>query len=164
MSLSINISKIEDIDCLMKIYEAAVLYMRKCGNLNQWTNGYPSRDVIIKDIIAGVSYTIKDENEQICGVFSMIPGLDPTYGYIEGKWIDDTKPYLTIHRIASNGRVSGIAKTAFDYAVSLTGNVRVDTHKDNAKMQEVLISNGFEYCGIIYLLDGNPRLAYQYVK
>lgn len=161
MSLFISKSIFEDIDSLMTIYEAAVCYMRKCGNINQWINGYPGRDIIIRDIESGVSYTIRDENEQICGVFSMIPGIDPTYRYIEGQWIDDSKPYLTIHRIASNGITSGIAKAAFDYALNITGNVRIDTHEDNAKMQRVLLENGFVYCGIIYLLDGNSRLAYQ---
>jgi len=31
-------------------------------------------------------------------------------------------------------------------------------------MQRLLEKNGFVYCGIIFLADGSPRLAYQRIK
>jgi len=37
----------------------------------------------------------------------------------------------------------------------------VDTHRDNRVMQQIITSQGFTYCGIIYVSDGSPRLAYQ---
>ena len=40
-------------------------------------------------------------------------------------------------------------------------NLKIDTHRDNYPMQKSLKKNGFEYCGIIYLADGNERLAFQ---
>ena len=164
MSFIIQKSKTKDIDSLMAIYEAAIRYMRRCGNNNQWTGGYPGKEVILHDIERGFSYTVYDENGRISGVFSMIDGIDPTYNKIEGEWADDNLPYLTIHRIASNGSSRGIGKAAFDYAKSHAASVRVDTHEDNVKMQELLLNNGFKYCGIIYLANGDPRRAYQYVK
>lgn len=38
---------------------------------------------------------------------------------------------------------------------------RVDTHGDNVIMRRCIERAGFVYCGIIYLLNGDPRLAYQ---
>ena len=38
----------------------------------------------------------------------------------------------------------------------------MDTHRDNAVMQHVMEKNGFKKCGIIYLLSGDPRVAYQW--
>jgi RimJ/RimL family protein N-acetyltransferase len=40
-------------------------------------------------------------------------------------------------------------------------NIRIDTHRDNAIMQHLLEKNGFVKCGIIYVEDGSPRIAYQ---
>ena len=48
-----------------------------------------------------------------------------------------------------------------DYAFSVDGNIRIDTHKDNSIMQHNILKHGFSYCGIIYLLSGDERLAYQ---
>ena len=43
-------------------------------------------------------------------------------------------------------------------------NIRIDTHHDNLVMQKVLNKHGFMKCGVIYLKNGNPRLAYHYEK
>ena len=37
----------------------------------------------------------------------------------------------------------------------------IDTHRDNKIMQHNILKHGFTYCGIIYLLSGDERLAYQ---
>ena len=46
-------------------------------------------------------------------------------------------------------------------AAARTRNIRIDTHRDNRIMQHVLEKFGFTYCGIIYLLSGDERLAFQ---
>lgn len=163
MDLYIRKSKVEDIKRLMKIYEQAIAFMRRCGNMNQWNNGYPNESVIINDINSGVSYSVF-QGDKIVGVFSMIPGADPTYKEIDGAWINNDKPYVTIHRIASDGSCKGVGRIAFDFAKQYSDSVRIDTHKDNTKMQELMASNEFKYCGIINLQSGAPRLAYQYFK
>ena len=38
---------------------------------------------------------------------------------------------------------------------------RQDTHRDNHILQHILKKHGFQYCGIIYLLNGDERLAFQ---
>mgnify|MGYP003296922186 CR=1 FL=1 len=43
-------------------------------------------------------------------------------------------------------------------------NIRIDTHHDNVVMQRLLKKLGFQYCGIIHLENGDPRLAFQYEK
>lgn len=40
----------------------------------------------------------------------------------------------------------------------------IDTHRDNKIMQHNITKHSFTYCGIIYLLSGDERLAYQYVS
>ena len=163
MDLLIKNSKVEDIKQLMKIYEQAILYMRRCGNMNQWVGGYPSESVIISDINSGVSYSVL-QDEKIVGVFSMIPGEDPTYKVIEGKWINTGIPYVTIHRIASDGSCGGIGRTAFDFAKRYYDSIRIDTHKDNISMQTAIERFGFRKCGNIYVKGGAERIAYDYIS
>jgi RimJ/RimL family protein N-acetyltransferase len=39
--------------------------------------------------------------------------------------------------------------------------MRCDTHKDNKIMQHTLEKNGYKYCGVIYLDNGDARVAYE---
>jgi RimJ/RimL family protein N-acetyltransferase len=45
-------------------------------------------------------------------------------------------------------------------------NVRIDTHKDNVPMRNLLKKMGFTHCGVIRLLDKDesPREAYMKVS
>jgi RimJ/RimL family protein N-acetyltransferase len=47
------------------------------------------------------------------------------------------------------------------YCEQRISNIRVDTHKDNLIMQHLLAKSGYEKCGIIFVEDGSPRIAYQ---
>ena len=97
------------------------------------------------------------------GVFVLIDGLEPTYQYIEdGNWLND-EPYITLHRIASDGKIHGVFKSAIDYCKSICVNIRIDTHNNNKIMQKQIEKNGFERCGTIYVKDGSPRIAYQWM-
>lgn len=97
--------------------------------------------------------------------FAFVPGPEPTYSIINGgEWIDDTQEYYVIHRIASLPEDHGIIKTIMDYCFGITNNIRIDTHRDNRIMQHLMQKEGFTYCGIIYLDNGDERLAYQKMR
>ena len=150
-----------DLSAILNVMEAARGIMRASGNPFQWPEGYPTADMVLADIDRSVGYVF-EENGQAVAYFACIPGPDPTYGYIEdGAWIDDTLPYLVIHRIASYPQVHGIFAAIIGFAAARTDNIRIDTHRDNRIMQGLLERHGFTYCGVIYLKNGAPRLAYQ---
>lgn len=157
--MNIRKTNINDLNVVTEIYAFARELMRKNKNPNQWNNSYPEREKIISDIENGVSYVIENNNE-IFGVFTFIIGDDPTYKFIDGKWLND-KPYGTIHRIASNNKKKGILNYCLDFCKSINMNIRIDTHNDNLIMRHLLEKNGFIKCGIIYLQNGSPRIAYQ---
>lgn len=48
-----------------------------------------------------------------------------------------------------------------DYGFSVADNIRIDTHRSNTLMQRALAHAGFSYRGIIFLPNGDERLAYQ---
>ena len=150
-----------DVADILRIYEAARAFMRRSGNLTQWTGGYPSEEIVHTDISRGVSYVLENEAGHLHAVFALIPGDDPTYAYIEGAW-QDASPYATIHRAGSDGTERGTFRTILSFARAQYEHLRADTHADNIPMQNCLQKNGFAYCGIIYLASGDPRRAYEW--
>ena len=137
--------------------------MKSSGNINQWVDGYPSIDVLLSDIRSGNAYLLLRENKAVA-YFAMIDGPDPTYNLItKGSWLNDNS-YGVLHRVESNGEAKGVFKEILLYASEHYSNIRIDTHHDNKIMQRLLEQNEFVYCGIIFLADGSPRLAYQRIK
>ncbi len=157
--MEVRKTTINDLDSILQIYSFAREYMKETGNPNQWKDYRPEREVVIGDIENGNSYVI-EHNAEICGVFAFIIGQDPTYNFIQGQWLND-EPYGTVHRIASNNKFKGVLNCCLRFCQSKTNNIRIDTHKDNLIMQHLLEKNGFTKCGIIYLQNGSPRIAYQ---
>lgn len=160
--IQIRKTRIEEIDCLTDIFDQGRHIMRKSGNLKQWTGGYPAKELIQKDIESGNSYVCLNEKECVIGTFTFIPGKDPTYTHIyEGQWLDNERPYATIHRLAGTESSHGVADACLEWCYTQIQNLRADTHRDNHIMQHILQKHGFQYCGIIYLQNGDERLAYQ---
>lgn len=151
-----NLSQLPQI---MEIYGQARSFMAQTGNPDQWGTAYPTEEMIRQDIENGKSY-VKIENDDVRAVFYFAVEEDPTYGYIDGAWKND-RPYGVIHRIAVGENGKGAAAECFRFAYELCGNLRIDTHEKNIPMQRCLDKNGFQRCGIIYLEDGDPRIAYQ---
>ncbi len=148
-----------DLPRIMPIFDDARRYMRQNGNMEQWSGGYPSADVIRNDIDAGHFFLCLQGND-IAGVFCFFTTGEPTYSVIyEGRWPND-EPYGVIHRIAVAKHRCGVASFCYDWCLTKCHNLRIDTHRDNVPMQQSLQKNGFAYCGIIHLVSGDERLAY----
>ncbi len=161
--LNVRDALYHDFDRVMDIYRIAQDYMIESGNPDQWGHTYPDPELIKTDIREGRCKVIFDE-DGIHGVFAFFKNADPTYGYIEGgSWLNDEE-YVTIHRIAGDGKVRGIFPCAADYCKEISDNVRIDTHEKNTTMQHQVEKNGFIRCGIIYLEDGAPRIAYHWSR
>ena len=107
----------------------------------------------------------------MCATFVLQLGGDKNYDVIErGEWLsgNENRDYLAIHRVAiavaSRGR--GIAAQMISYASDLArerglASLRIDTHEGNVVMRRMLEKNGFTYCGVIYLENGDARVAYE---
>ena len=150
-----------DVDRIMQVLDAAKQVMRNAGNENQWINGYPTVEAVISDIERQGGMVVEDDGV-VVAYFAFLPSPEPTYAAIyEGQWIDDTLPYHVVHRMGGVPTARGIFASAMDYCFEHDPNIRVDTHRDNKIMQHLFTKHGFRYCGIIYLLNGDERLAYQ---
>lgn len=163
-----------DMTDIMKVMEAAKGIMRSSGNMHQWTGGYPSEVVIMSDMERGGSFVVV-EDDRVIAYFALLPSPEPTYDKIyKGEWKDDVQPYHVVHRIASYSDSCHVFRDIMDFCFAVEGctvsgcslspkcrNIRIDTHRDNTIMQHVVTQYGFSYCGIIFLANGEERLAYQ---
>lgn len=155
-----------DIHSIMEIISEAQAYFKEHG-INQWQNNYPNLEIIKNDIDNKNGYVLLKDNIVI-GTAAVSFDGEKTYDSIyNGKWLSSRK-YAVIHRIAiensfkGSGLSSGILKNIEKMCLNKdVHSIKVDTHKENISMQKFLQKNGFQYCGTIYLEDGNPRIAFE---
>ncbi len=161
-------SVIDDIGAIMKIIEQAQANFKKAG-IDQWQDGYPNRESILKDIDNEESYVlIMDGEITATGVVSFQKEQAYTRIY-EGQWLSGGG-YAVIHRVAVAKEYQGrqLSSAFMELAEHLClerelSSVRADTHEQNLPMQTVLKNNGFQYCGVEYLTSGAKRLAFEKV-
>lgn len=163
VKMEIRPARYVDIPAIMETYDIARRFMRSTGNPAQWAGGYPSEKIVAEGMDAGKHF-VCEANGKIVGTFWFGVGDDPTYAKIyDGAWLDDGR-YGVVHRLASNLNVKGVAGHCLGWCFERAGNnLRVDTHRDNCVMQDILGKNGFFKCGIIYLQNGDERIAFQKV-
>lgn len=164
INIKIQPAVAEDLDRLMEIFALARESMHTTGNPNQWTYGYPQREFMAGEIEQGHCYVCRTPKGTIVATFCLLPSPDPTYREIyDGQWLND-EPYHVIHRMASDGSIRGIGKQCIDWCAKRCDNLRIDTHADNHIMQSLAERCGFIRCGIIYVANGTPRIAYQRIS
>ena len=161
MRYTVRTAMKEDLPVILEIYAYARSFMAETGNPNQWGKTNPPEAQLIQDIGRGVLHVL-EADARIHGVFYFAQEEDPTYGVIEdGEWLSG-EPYGVIHRIASDGS-GGIFAAALEYCKLFSDHLRIDTHHDNRIMQHVVQKHGFSRRGIIYIADGSPRIAYEWI-
>ncbi len=170
MTLNIKKTTKSDIDRIMIILGEARKSMGKLG-IDQWQYGYPTRDIVKEDVAVGMSYVVREEgDDEIYATFCIKEGGEPTYANIyEGVWM--TKgDYVAIHRIAvcDAKRGTGMSDKILEFIIDECKkkgiySIKVDTHRGNIPMLKFVERNGFVRCGIIYLADGEERIAFEKV-
>ena len=166
--MNLRKAEISDINHILRIISEAQAQMARLG-IDQWQNGYPNRAAIAADIEGGVGL-ILESSEDIAAYCAAIFGEEPTYARIDdGKWLtDNDSRYVVVHRLAVAERFKkqGVA-TDFMRRVERIAierrcdSFRVDTHHDNLYMQALCARLNFARCGVIYVSDGTPRVAYE---
>lgn len=152
----------EDLPVILEIYQEARSFMAAHGNPDQWKDGYPEEELVMKDMEEKQLYVCQEQGD-IQAVFVFFQGEEPSYRQIhQGSWIN-AEPYGTVHRIASAGKGRGTASFCVDWCLEKCRNLKIDTHRNNIPMQNFLKKKGFTECGVIYIEDGTERLAYQKV-
>ena len=175
--MNIRATTPKDIDAVMAIIEEARGTIAALG-IDQWQNGSPNRAMITEDMARGQGRVVTDDDGAIIGTFALIYTGEPTYDAIYGggwgaadKASDGSVAYIAIHRVAISvaRRGKGVSSAIISYAEEFARilgktSLRIDTHEDNHVMQGAVKKLGFQCRGIIYLENGSPRIAYDYIK
>jgi len=161
-------SRENDLKYIIEIINEAKEFLKE-SKIDQWQQGYPNEEVILKDIENQHSYVLEDDNK-IIGTVALSFDGEETYDLIyDGKWISNNE-YAVIHRIAASKKcnikgigteiIKNIEKICIDKGIE---NIKIDTHEKNLVMQKLLEKNNFKYCGVIYLEDKAKRIAFEKV-
>ncbi len=153
---SLRAATINDLDAVMSIISDCQKLLCERG-VDQWQDGYPSREPIVEDIALLQGY-IMECNGQIAAYGALICGVEPSYREIfNGAWLSDFE-YMTLHRLAvsSHFRGAGVGAHFFEAmereAIARgIRSLRADTHRDNMVMRRLLERVGFTQCGDVYI-------------
>lgn len=161
-------SRKDDLKYIIEIINEAKEFLKE-SKIDQWQQGYPNEEVILRDIENQHAYVLEDNNK-IIGTVALSFDKEKTYDLIyDGKWISNNE-YAVIHRIAASRRynikgtgteiIKSIEKICKDKGIK---SIKIDTHEENLVMQKLLNKNDFKYCGVIYLEDKAKRVAFEKV-
>lgn len=153
-----------DVAQIMSIVADAQLSLRELG-IDQWQDGYPSKEVIVSDIASEVGY-VYSIGDVVVGYAAIILSGEEVYSQIPDTEWCTTADYVVVHRLCVRRDYTnmGVAMALMHYAVQMAQNsgytgFRIDTHRGNVRMLAMLKKLGFKYIGIIHY-DSGERLAY----
>ena len=143
-----------DIPDIMRIVNDARRSLKK-HRVDQWQGEYPTEESFMADIARGECHVVTHDGE-VAAFFTLSTREEPGYAAItDGKWSADT-PYCVLHRaaVAADYRgtgVSGYIMKCVEQLAACYGLrcVRVDTHRKNKPMQQLLRENVYRYRGNI---------------
>ena len=152
-----------DRESILNIYLEGANALKEDG-VDQWQGQYvPSfKDV---DEHLGVDLYVLEYHKRIVSTACLVEGIDEDYENINGKW-NTSLPYISIHKVATSNKYKkqSFAKKMMSYIENLAKrkrmDLRIDTHKDNKKMRNFIISCGYKYTGEVILQGELERLAY----
>ena len=170
----VRLGKLTDAYQVAEIFEDAKDKFKNDGTY-QWKGMYPNIESFYHDFDNELVIVYEDiQKNLILGTATIVFSIDKNYNEIDGEWLNEEK-YVSIHRIATrkgylkNGIASSLFKEAEQIAISKNiHNIKIDTHRNNFDMRNLLTKLGYIECGVITLLNRDDltliereRIAYQ---
>ncbi|MBO5900871.1 MAG: GNAT family N-acetyltransferase [Alistipes sp.] len=155
---------IGDIESIMGIVRSAQQALCELG-IDQWQDGYPRIEDIDEDIRQGVGYIVTN-GDYVLGYAAIVLAGEQAYEQIADLWRTSDK-YVVVHRLCVDGsaRRQGIALRLMQHAAHIAREhsisaFRIDTHKGNIRMLDMMQRLGFSHVGkIVY--ESGEREAYE---
>lgn len=154
-----------DIELILSIVRDAQLALRDLG-IDQWQDGYPSREVIESDIHNDIGYLLCNESNEAIGYAAIVLSGEEAYDQIAEHLWHTPSEYVVVHRlcVSASHRRMGTAIHLMQHAAAIARSkdihaFRIDTHRGNMRMLTMLKKLGFAYVGIIHYASGE-RLAF----
>ena len=161
--LTFRMANESDKESILNIYLEGANALKEDG-VDQWQGQYvPSfKDV---DEHLGVDLYVLEYHKRIVSTVCLVEGIDEDYENINGKW-NTSLPYIIIHKVATSNeyKKQSFGRKMMSYIENFAKrkrmDLRIDTHKDNNKMRNFIISCGYKYTGEVILQGELERLAY----
>ncbi|WP_080875494.1 GNAT family N-acetyltransferase [Oceanobacillus timonensis] len=169
MNIEIRNGSLQDFQEVMQIINDSRNKLAASGS-PQWSNEDAPKEADIKNKIEKGNNYVFTINQTIIGTAIIADEEEPAYSSIRyGGWDTSQGGYATIHKFAINPEINGkgYGKTFLKLLLLLCkekglSEIRIDTHPQNRAMQQVILSAGFAFKGIIHLPFVNgERYAYQ---
>lgn len=148
-----------DIGDLLSIAADGSAFLKKNG-VDQWQNGYPSREILLRDAENGAMWLFSHQGRP-AGMICVYMKPEADYASIDGAWLTEGDDYGVLHRseVKAEYRGKGLASEMMQLAEDLVQgagkrSVRADTHKDNRAMRALLTARGYTECGVVALTNG----------
>ncbi len=127
-----------DLNTLYSITNSCAQHLMKLG-IFQWSENYPSKEILLNDIELKQIWKLEDENT-IIGLIVLTEIEDSTYQQV--KWLTKNQENLYIHRLAvhPNFQGKGYAQKLMDFAERFAfennyNSIRLDTFSQNKRNQ-----------------------------
>lgn len=164
--LTFRMANESDRESILEIYLEGAEALKTDG-VDQWQGQYvPSfKDI---DEHLGIDLYVLEYHRKNVSTVCLVEGIDEDYENIKGKW-NTSIPYISIHKVATSNKYKkqSFAKKMMSYIENFAKrkrmDLRIDTHKDNKKMRNFIISCGYKYTGEVVLQGELERLAYDKV-
>lgn len=154
-----------DLDDIMQVIEDARASLGARG-IDQWQDGYPDSRAIVLDIERGEGFVVCQSDYVVAYVTIVFRGESAYDDLRGGQWLGNA-PYVVVHRLSVRRGFErrGLATLMMRYAERCAKDrgvcyFRIDTHRDNTYMLQMLNKFDFVYCGIVYY-DHGERIAFE---
>ena len=161
--LTFRMANESDRESILEIYLEGAEALKTDG-VDQWQGQYvPSfKDI---DEHLGIDLYVLEYHRKIVSTVCLVEGIDEDYENINGKW-NTSIPYISIHKVATSNeyKKQSFGRKMMSYIENFAKrkrmDLRIDTHKDNKKMRNFIISCGYKYTGEVVLQGELERLGY----
>ena len=164
--LTFRMANESDRESILEIYLEGSNALKEDG-VDQWQGKYaPSfKDI---DEHLGIDLYVLEYHKRVVSTACLVEGIDEDYENIDGKW-NTSIPYISIHKVATSNKYKKQSFTkkmmyyVENFAKKKKMDLRIDTHKDNKKMRNFILSCGYKYTGELLLKGELERLGYDKV-
>ena len=161
--LTFRMANESDRESILEIYLEGSNSLKEDG-VDQWQGNYiPSfKDI---DEHLGIDLYVLEYHKSVVSTVCLVEGIDDDYENIKGKW-NTSIPYISVHKVATSNeyKKQSFAKKMMYYVENFAKrkkmDLRIDTHKDNKKMRNFILSCSYKYAGEVVLQGKLERLAY----
>ena len=151
--MNVKVARESNISDIMNLISDCIMDMESQG-IYQWNDGYPTLDVITKDVQSKSLYIMKRQGD-ILGIITLDEEQEPQYKEI--KWFSDGESVLVVHRLAVHPKWQHrrIGRKLMDFAEQFAiensyTSIRLDVYSQNPRAVSFYETRDYNKAGQVY--------------